>query len=310
MPLLRKLPPLDEAVSPLVLPRTPRPNPNQEKRLIPTPLPTHAAVKFLNECNELDSTKNKKRYKFFLSETHLKTFGVYPEAGTPLEVVKARCGYRLQYEGHRVTKTQPSSKFMQNYRALMAFRGEDHFKGCTEEVYSLGNRLTDVSKGEISMTTNKTVEREAKKEAKAKARIEKAEAKKKAKIVKAKKPGYKGPKGGKRILVLGEYPVTRIIPWYGREGCTAKQIEEALKRLGVKTTPIMVAAYKSTVRLIPARMPEEHKKKLLYVVPKAEAVAAKPAKATPKKAKAPAAKKATPPRTGIIKKAAAPAAAK
>jgi hypothetical protein len=297
MALLRpKLPSLDEMVSPLVMPvtrRGPVPEGREEyiKNLRNTPAPMHAAVTFLNVCNDLDTPKTKKRYKFHLTEIHLKVFGVYPELGTPLEVVKARCAYRLQYEGHRITGTTPSNKFMQNYRALMAFRKDDHFKGTTEDVYSLGNRLTDVCKGEISMAIVKKAEGVAKKAAKV--------------AKKASAPGAV-KKASRRILALGLYPATMLSTWYGQQGYTTEQIQKGFKQLGITASEATIARYRVYIPNYKLKPKPEDVKKLLYVMPKLVPVETKKEvkKAAPKKAAPPAAKK-------VIKKAApAPAAAK
>jgi hypothetical protein len=183
--------------------------------------PMSPALKFLRQVEELET--QPKRRRFLLLEKHNEVFSVYPGAGTPLEVVRARVAYRLQFEGHRLTNTKPSEKFMQNYRAIMAFNEKEPFKGCTRNVAIIGT-LYALDKGEVSMSAVKKVKTAVKKLARATA--------------KANKPSAK-----KREMVLGELSVTETIRYMAKVlDAGAKQIDAALKKLGVHSMPSTIQA--------------------------------------------------------------------
>ena len=98
---------------------------------------------------------------------HLEVFGTLPEPRTDLEAVRARCCYRLQMEGHRQTATEPSDRFLQNYRALMRFDIKDPFGKCTPNVLDAATRLLTIEGRKVNMSTIKKVATKAKKIAKA-----------------------------------------------------------------------------------------------------------------------------------------------
>lgn len=228
--------------------------------------PLYPALKFMRQVDELEN--QPKRQRFLLLEKHKEIFDVYPGAGTPLEVVRARCVYRLQYEGHRLTETKPSERFMQNYRAVMAFNEKEPFKGCTRNVALIGTLFT-LNKGEVSMTAVKKVQSTEKKVARAKAKAEKSANTK------------------KREVVLGELSVTETIRYMAKVlNAGAKQIEVALNKLGAHPAPSTIQAQRHRALkglLEIPRLNSEQIARIKSVVPPPEKETKKPAKAVAKK---------------------------
>lgn len=177
--------------------------------------PTMFAMEFI--CLLEDLAQTPKKMKFALFEKHNELFGFYPNAGVQVEVVRARCIYRLQYEGHRISGVTPSPKFLQNYRAIMQFNEEQPWNGCTEQVSELGKRLA-LSRGEVSMSAVKKTASVAKKAAKT-----------------AKGDATPAAPASKREVILGDLSITETIRYMAKVmDAGARQIEATLKKLGVQ----------------------------------------------------------------------------
>jgi hypothetical protein len=212
--------------------------------------PMYPALKFIGQVDELEN--QPKRRRFLLLEKHQEVFGVYPDAGTPLEVVRARIVYRLQFEGHRLTGTVPSERFMQNYRAMMRFP-QNHFDGCSRETTVLGKLLVLTEGGEVSMSAVNKAKSVAKK-------VAKANAPKKS--------------TSKREMVLETLSVTESIRYLAKQlNAGADQIEGALKKLGVHaaTSTIHAQRHRALKGLLPIpKVSQDQAAKLKASVPPAQ----------------------------------------
>ncbi len=185
--------------------------------------PLHCVNSFIRL---LEDQPSEKRRRFHLLEKHKELFECYPDPGVGLEIVRARCCYRLQFLGHQQTGTKPSASFLKNYSAIMKFAESEPWNGCTRIVAELG-KLLSLSEGEVSMSAVKATKQVAKKIAKA------------AKPAKAKSAG-----GRQTHKILNKYGVTHIITWMAKQwDITADQIATALNRLGSSSTERTIRTY-------------------------------------------------------------------
>jgi hypothetical protein len=89
-----------------------------------TPAPGAAVLVWLTRLGSLyDERNGTAKVRDVLTAAHQKIFGNYPNPGTPLDIIRAKCAVRLQTEAHRITGTQPSEKLLQNYKEIMAANG-------------------------------------------------------------------------------------------------------------------------------------------------------------------------------------------
>lgn len=181
--------------------------------------PMQPVLDFLRECTLIDDgvrgAKNKlTRLKTFLIQRHLDVFGIVPEENTPLQVIKARCAYRIQHECYRIAGERLSDGFLKNYNAMMRFNDAQPYSGCNGCMESVGNMLLAAEGRSVSMTAINNVQPIPRVESSPSKRIT--------------------SKG----IVFGKYPPTAIVRWYGSKGARVHQIEKALNILGlVVATP-------------------------------------------------------------------------
>lgn len=178
-------------------------------------LPLTPTISFLSECYAIDEgirgSKNKlTRLKNFLIAKHLEVFGSSPAEKTPLNVIKARVSYRLQYESMRIAGKEMGEKFLQNYQAVMKFNDEKPFEGCDKTTGWIATRLMLEEGRTVSLTSIKKIE------TKTNSNLEKT-----------------GTTSQSRELVFGKYRPTEIVRWYATIGARCNQVEKALNILGI-----------------------------------------------------------------------------
>lgn len=232
----------------------PVPKYEQGKTIKPaSPAPTYAATEYMRQLEEMEG----KRYRYSLLEKHRQLFEVDPKAGTSLQVVRARCMYRLQMLGHRQLGIRPPIKFQQNYNAAMKFDAKP-FEGFTRSVAEVG-KLLCLTEREVSVMAIK-----------------------KSKPKPSSKPSTR--------QMFGELSMTETIRYMAKVlHAGAAQIETALKKLNLEAKKSTIAAqrHRALHGLLPIpKMSAEQVSKLKAVIP-AEVIREK----SPKKAIKPAPKK-------------------
>jgi hypothetical protein len=262
MKLLRSLKPLDDLQVPTIGDRC------EIASLRGVKFPQAPARRFMQEVSELSGRKKR----LALLGKHAELFGAYPNDGVPLEVVRARCVYRLQYEGHRISNTQPSERFMQNYRAVVGrFSDEKPFEGCTRIVADIAPRLA-LLEGVTTMS--------AKKKAKTLSRKSLSNSKvSKAKIVNMEPARLNDEPAsmeeeGKRQDAKAKISATALIRFMAKQlGANHQQIDTALKALNLHAAPATINAqrHRALKGILPIpKLDAEMEKKVKAAVPAAE----------------------------------------
>lgn len=270
--LLRKLKALNENEAgiyrPTISRETWKEQPEMARSIDACRFPLSGALDFIRKAGSF--TSNKLRREYLIGEHH-RLFGVYPNPGTSLEVVRTRCAYRLQYEGHRLTGTKPSREFLQNYKAIVGqFRDHGAFDGCTRDVATLGNHFA-LLEGVTTMAKVKAV----KKVSKAAGKV-------------SEQPEPEGPSiKGARMRDDGLPSPAAMIRWIAkRMDATTDQIRAALKELKAVVSDATIMAQSSRARkgVLPVPdLPPEMAERIQKAVPAAEATPAKEEKKPVKK---------------------------
>ena len=188
------------------------------RRVIGTELlPLTPVLSFLKECALIDEgargTKNKlTRLKNYLIAQHIAIFGYSPSENTPLNVIRARCSYRLQYEAMRIAGKEMGSKFLQNYNAVMKFDDADPFGGCEETTQWIARRLLIEEGRTVSMTAIKKLD---------------------AGATKKGSPGSPADAGAAKELIFGKFRATEVVRWFATIGARCNQVEKVLNSLGI-----------------------------------------------------------------------------
>jgi len=199
-----------------------RDKPEMAKSLSETAFPMSGVFKFLRKADSFSSVKFRRE---FLIAEHLRLFEVYPNPGTSLEVVRARCAYRLQHEGHRLTNVTPSRTHRHNYRLIVGRMedGPEAFKDCWGGVSLVGPALCAMD-GNVAKAKIQSVKRVMK-------RVKRGEKKRKS-----------TPRG---VRFKGGLPsAAAIIRWLTgpMKDAPLSQLRKVLARLELKVSDSTIAA--------------------------------------------------------------------